>query len=165
MTQKVKAIFDHAHSNTYDWINFQLAWICTSTQKISLFHLFIFEIRSILESRDQIGYTPFLSYNVQPKHFWSTFDFCDFVSRCKELHCFIDLLWKNGWFKSPGIWLAETILAYISETRFSQIYDLYRNTANNIIFIIEQIHWKLLTRFFFKFKESSKTLALPCTKW
>ena len=36
-------------------ITFQFASVCTSIQKIILFHQFILEIQSILESRDQIG--------------------------------------------------------------------------------------------------------------
>ena len=27
---------------------------------------------------------------------------------------FIDLFWRNGWFKNPAIWIIESILAYIS---------------------------------------------------
>ena len=36
----------------------------------------------------------------------------------KSVDCFIDLFWRNGWFKNPRIWLDETTLAYISETKF-----------------------------------------------
>ena len=42
-----------------DWINFQPSCICTSMQKIRLFHLFSFEIQLILESQDQTGHTHF----------------------------------------------------------------------------------------------------------
>ena len=42
-----------------DWINFQPSCICTSMQKMRLFHLFSFEIQSILESHDQTGHTHF----------------------------------------------------------------------------------------------------------
>ena len=37
-------------------INFQFLQIYINMQKISLFHLFILEIQSILESRDHIGH-------------------------------------------------------------------------------------------------------------
>ena len=82
-------------------------------------NLSILEIKSILESRDQIGHTHF--WPSQPKTFWSTFNFCEFVSISKELHCFIKFFWRNGWLTNPGIWLAETTLTYISEQDFSQI--------------------------------------------
>ena len=59
--------------------------------------------------------TPIFDH-AQPKKFLLTFDFCELVSKCKILRCF----WRNGWFKYPAIYLAETTLAeaYISGTRF-----------------------------------------------
>ena len=45
------------HPPKNNWNNFQLSWICTSTQKISSFHLLILEIQSIYESCDQAGHT------------------------------------------------------------------------------------------------------------
>ena len=30
----------------------------------------------------------------------------------------INLFWRNSWFKNPAIWLAESILAYISRIKF-----------------------------------------------
>ena len=53
------------------------------------------------------------------KDFRSTFNFCEFVSTCKILGCFIHLYWRNGWFKNPAIWLAESIWL------ISQEEDLY----------------------------------------
>ena len=44
-------------------------------------------------------------------------------------------------------WL-RTFWPIYQEQEFSQLWDLCRNTANNIIFIIEQIQWKLMTNFF-----------------
>ena len=41
------------------WNNFLLSWICTTMQKICLFHVLILEIKPILESCDQTGYTHF----------------------------------------------------------------------------------------------------------
>ena len=55
-----------------DWINFQPSCICTSMQKIRLFHLFSFEIQSILESHDQTGHTHF--WPCPPNNFWSAFN-------------------------------------------------------------------------------------------
>ena len=48
-------IFDHAYYKTVN--NFQLSYICISMQKISLFHEFILDIQSILQSCDQAGHT------------------------------------------------------------------------------------------------------------
>ena len=75
--------------------------------------------QSLLESRYQIGHTFF--YHALPKTFQSTFNFCKFVWRWNEIKkwgCFIDLLWRNAWFKNLAIWMAESILAYISGPTF-----------------------------------------------
>ena len=46
-----------------NWLNqLQPSCICTSVQKIQLFHLFSFEIQSILESHDQTGHNHFWPY-------------------------------------------------------------------------------------------------------
>ena len=45
-------------------------------------------------------------------------NFCEFVSACKKWGCFIRYFWRNSWLKNPAIWLTESILAYISGTRF-----------------------------------------------
>ena len=50
----------------------------------------------------------------------------------------LNLLWRNSLFKNHVIWLAESILAYISGTRFFPTIGLCSNTANNKHFIIEQ---------------------------
>ena len=59
----------------------------------------------------------FLIMSVQ-KNFQSTFRSCEFVSTCKKWGCFINVIWRNSIFKNPAIWLAESILAYISGTGF-----------------------------------------------
>ena len=53
------------------WNNFLLSWICTTMQKISLFHQFILEIQPILESHDQTGHTHF--WSCQSKNFLINF--------------------------------------------------------------------------------------------
>ena len=68
-------------------------------------------IQSISESHDQAGHTHLWPHT--PSIFWSTFNLCKFVSTCKISGYFIDLLWRYGWLKNPGIWLAESILAHI----------------------------------------------------
>ena len=47
------------------------------------------------------------------KTFPSNFYFCKFVSTCKKWGSFIDLLWRDAWFKNPVIWMTESILANI----------------------------------------------------
>ena len=43
----------------------------------------------------------------------------------------LNLLWRNSSFRNYAIWLAESILAYISGTKFFPDIGLCRNTANN----------------------------------
>ena len=110
------------------------------------------EIQLILESRDQIGHTyfwPFITkkFSINEK----IKIFCEFVSTCKELGCFINLFWRNGWFKNPEIWLAETILAYISGTI----------TANKINFHYRTNSMKIIEKFFFESKKPSFWLISP----
>ena len=71
------------------------------------------------ESRDQIGHTYF--FPCRTKIFRSTFNFYEFVSTCQKWVCFLNFFWINIWFKNPKIWLPESILAYISGTRFFSI--------------------------------------------
>ena len=75
-----------------------------------------------------------ISGHANPKTFWSTFNLCKFVLTCKKSGYSIDLFWRYGRLKNPAIWLAENILDHISETKFSQIWDLCRKIANNIHF-------------------------------
>ena len=75
-----------------------------------------------------------ISGHTHPNIFWSTFNLCKFVSTCKKSGYFINLFWRYGWLKNPAIWLAENILAHISGTKSSQIWDLCRNTEVNINF-------------------------------
>ena len=66
----------------------------------------------------------------------------------------LNLFQRNKSFKNHAIRLAESILAYISGTRFFQ-YRICAGTQQIInIFIIEQIQRKLMTKFFFKFKKT-----------
>ena len=61
-------------------INLNFPEFAPGYKKMSSFHLFILEVQSILESYDQTGH---------PKIFWSTFNFCEFVStrRAISLNC------------------------------------------------------------------------------
>ena len=44
---------------------------------------------------------------------------CSFLryNQFKKWGCFIDLFWRNGWFKNPAVWTSESVSTYISETR------------------------------------------------
>ena len=64
---------------------------------------------------DQTGHTHI--WPCPTKRFRSTFNYHEFVSTLKKSDFFIDLLWRYRWFKNLTIWLTESILAYISETR------------------------------------------------
>ena len=114
------------------WNSFLLSWICTTMQKISSFHQFILEIQPILESCDQTGHIH--SAHAHPKSFWSTFNLCELVSTWKKLGYFIDLFWRYSWLKIlQSDWL-RTFWPISQEPEFSQMWDLCRNTANNINF-------------------------------
>ena len=115
VTRLAIQIFDHAHLK-----NFQPPFILCrflqlpKNQLIPSVHSW--DKATILESQNQIGHTHF--WLGPTKKFWSTFNFCEFVSRYKKWGSLIDLFWRNCWFENPGTWLAASILAYISETRF-----------------------------------------------
>ena len=79
---------------------------------------------------------PFLTMLTQ--NFRTAFNFCEFVSTCENWGSFIDLFLRNKWFKNSAIWLAESILIYISGTRF---FPNIRLVEDNI-------------KFFFKFKKT-----------
>ena len=112
-------------------------------------HVHVHIILSILESQDQTGHTN--CDHDHPDIFWSAFNICECLSRCKKSGYFTDLFWRYGWLKNPAIWLAENILAHTQEQKFCQKWDLCRNIANNTNFHLEQIHYKLMTQFLNKF--------------
>ena len=59
---------------------------------------------------------------------------------------FINLLWRNAWFKNSAIWMAESILVHISGTTFFP-------NGNNMKFHYRTNKGKLKTKFFFKLKK------------
>ena len=115
--------------------------------KISLFHLFILHIESILVSHRMTGHIHFWQH--EPQNLQCPFNLHEIVPACKksvnswdtvnlrvhrpDLH---NLLWRNSSLRNYAIWLAESILAYISRTRFFPKV-LCRNTANN-----KHIHYR-----------------------
>ena len=86
----------------------KISWICIN----SLFDSFLLEIQPILESCDHSGHTHF--DHAHPYIFKSTFNFHKLVSICKNAGLFIIFFLRDSWFKNPGIWLAKSILPYIS---------------------------------------------------
>ena len=95
-------ISDHAHLQ-----NFQSSLNCINLYqhaKNSQFHQIILEIQSILKSRNQIDQNPYSDHSL-PKKLRQNFNFCEFVLAFKNWGCFINLFWRNSWFKSPAIWL------------------------------------------------------------
>ena len=133
-------------------------------QKISLFYLFILQIESILESHHMTDHIHFWLH--QALNFQRPFNLHEFVPACKksvnswdtvnlrvQRPDLLNLLWRNSSFRNYAIWLAESILAYISGTRFFPNRFCAGTQQIINIFIIEQIQWKLMTKFFFKFKK------------
>ena len=113
------------------WNNFQLTWICTSMQKISSFHPFILDWDTVNFRVQWPDWPhPFLTI-LNQKIFDQFFNLCEFVSTCKKPGYFIDLFWKYDWLNLIG-W--ENFGPYLKNKKFSQIWDLCRNTAKNIYF-------------------------------
>ena len=96
VTRLATTIFDHVYPAIF-LISFSFLRICINMQEISLFQMFILQIQSILEYRDQIVLTYILT---NPNKKMSNFNFCEFVSTCEKWGCFIDLLWRNSWFNN-----------------------------------------------------------------
>ena len=81
------------HPPKNHWNNFVM-WICTSMQNISSFHLFIFEIQSISESRDQTGHAHFYpcltkNYLINFQYMWT----CISMQKIKLFHLFVLEIW------------------------------------------------------------------------
>ena len=75
---------------------------------------------------------PFLTMPTQKK-FDQLLIFVNYINMQKIslFHWFALEIWL---IKIPAIWLAENILAHIPRTRNSEIWDLCRNTSNNMSF-------------------------------
>ena len=138
--QKIRLYILESHEqtgHTHFWpcppnkflVNFYLLWICINMPKISSFHLFILQIDAILESHhmnDHIHFWP-----RQPLNFQRPFNLHEFVPAYKKSDNFWDtvnlrvqrldllnLLWTNSSSRNYAIWVTESILTYISGTRF-----------------------------------------------
>ena len=80
-------IFHHAKPKNFQ-SPFNLCETVTACKK---------SVSSISSSRNQVSHTLF--DHAPPKTFQSNFNFCKFISTYKKWGCFIDLLWRNVWFK------------------------------------------------------------------
>ena len=82
--------------------------------------------------------------------------FVNLYQQAEKRGYFFVLFWRNSWFKNPANWLAESILVHISG-RFLPVYDLCRNTANNINFHYTTNSVKInLNPIFFKISLNSR---------
>ena len=102
-------------------------------QKISIFHLFNFEIQSILESHDQTGHAHFWLY--PPKKLLINFYFmliCINIYKIRLFHWFVleILLIK----KSCNLIGWEYFGQYLRNKNFHKYVGICRNIANNITF-------------------------------
>ena len=107
--QKTTPIFYHHHPKSSIW----LSWIFINTPKTSLFHYFLFEIKPVLVSLGQSCHTHF--WPGPPRYFWTNFRV---FHQAFSTVFLIFVFWRYSQFKNPAIWLAKTILAHISGTRF-----------------------------------------------
>ena len=75
-----------------------------------------------------------ISDHAHPNIFRSTFNLCKFVSTCKKSGYFIELFWRCDLKQSCNLIGWEHFSLYLRNQNFSQIWDLCRNTVNNINF-------------------------------
>ena len=99
-------------------------------QKISLFYLLILDIQPLLESHDQTGRSHCLQR--PPKNFSSTFNCRKFVLPCKNKTissiCSEDMVDQ----KILEFVCLRVFWAISQEQEFSHVWDLCRNTNNNL---------------------------------
>ena len=112
---------------------FWLSWCAPACKKISSFDLFIFDLQSVLKSRDHSGCTHF--WSCRPNFFWSTFDVCEFVSTWKNSSYFNNFFRIYGCLENPAIWFAENTVAHFSGTKlFLKMGFVQEHSANNVNF-------------------------------
>ena len=141
--------WDTVSFESHDQTGHVHSWLCphqqfsafTSMQNISQFHLFILQIQSILEPKNQIGHTHFLTMFIQ-KILISLW----FLSICINMQK-MTLPLK---FVNSAIWLAESILVNISGTRLLPKTGLCRITANNVNFYYRTNSVKINDQLFLK---------------
>ena len=78
---------------------------------------------------------------------------CDAINLRVQRPDLLNLLWRNSSFRNYAIWLSEYFCLHLRNKIFPK-HRICAGTQQIInIFIIEQIQWKLMTKFFFKFKK------------
>ena len=96
-------------------------WNCINVQKISYFHLFVFELQSIFESRDQTGYTHF--WLRSPQKFSITFYFTWICTRMQiSVNSTCSFL-RYSQFWSPVTKLATLIFDHAKAKNFRRTFN------------------------------------------
>ena len=116
--------------STFGFPKFVPAW-----KKISLFHLFIFEIKSILEPDDQTGHTHFRP--CPHKNFKSLFNLFEFVPACKKLIPSVHSDLFN--FRVQITDWPQQFLTMANQTIFNQLLifvNLYQHAKNYTVSLI-----------------------------
>ena len=104
VTSLAKPIFDYTHP-----------CICSFYLLIPYFHISVHLVTPTAQS--PVWLNPFSTMPTLKK-LQAPFNSCEFVSTCKKWGCFIKMFWRNSWFENPAIWFNESILTYISGTKF-----------------------------------------------
>ena len=117
--QIVPPIFDLADPKNFK-SNFNLQDFVLACKKL-VDPICSFFIYNQLQSPKTRLAMPIFNYAQPKQKNRSTFNFCAFVSTCKKTSCLIDLFRRNGSFKNPAIWLAESFSHISQEQDFSQI--------------------------------------------
>ena len=114
------------------WNNFYLSWLCTSMQKIISIYWFILEILSILDSCYLTGHAHFLTMSTQ-RFFDQLLIYVTLYQHAR--HQPISLT-NSGDTADEKIMQSDWLIFWPikEEQRFSQIWDLGKNTANNMNF-------------------------------
>ena len=122
------AIFDHAHPKIIE------STICTSMQKISLFHLFILQIQSFQSPALNLPH-PSLTM-LTPKFFNYLLVCVNLCQHAKKSVNFICSFWRYSQFQSPETRLATSIFDHSQPKIFDQLLifvNLYQHAKNQAV--------------------------------
>ena len=128
-------------------------------QKSSPFHLFIPEMQSVLESCGQTRYAHF--WPCPPKNILINFyvNFCINMQKIRQFPWFVLEIWLIK--KSCHLIGWEHYGPYLRNKNFPK-YGTCAGTQQTIkIFIIKQIQWKFIIKFFNKFKKTQLSVHFP----
>ena len=120
-------------------------WICVNMQNVSLFHLFILKVQSILESHYQTGYTHFWLCSF--KKFPSLFNLLEFVPASKKsVNSIYSSLrdtvsfrvqipdWPNPFLTMPNINIFDQLLILWNCTKMQKMKLFHRFVWRNCWF-------------------------------